>query len=360
MSLPAIAIEPSYFAFDQRDFKNGEELERRILLLTSARRLIAENAAIAILTSDETDAELVRTNYYPYHDRLENLLRRCGLGSAYSANDIRVIVQDVIGRSESLEEYVGVAFAFYDSDANTTPDCTPCYADAGLLSVFVQVLGIISAGMIRNSAIRDTLRLSCPPSKFYSSVQFSGTLLATDPDFGIQGEVVENIVLSDEYKSFIAGLDGLKLWRTAEDAQGFLFSLFVGVAKKGSATGMFEKLSDIPVFAIGSEFADSLARNQAMGKGRFSRATYETALSVVCGNAGQAMWRVGSSKRNKIARADGALAWRSHVASRHEALRLMYWTLEGKIEFANVGLKNELVIAAGGGQSLSSEGLVEL
>ena len=223
MSLPAIAIEPSYFAFDQRDFKNGEELERRILLLTSARRLIAENAAIAILTSDETDAELVRTNYYPYHDRLENLLRRCGLGSAYSANDIRVIVQDVIGRSESLEEYVGVAFAFYDSDANTTPDCTPCYADAGLLSVFVQVLGIISAGMIRNSAIRDTLRLSCPPSKFYSSVQFSGTLLATDPDFGIQGEVVENIVLSDEYKSFIAGLDGLKLWRTAEDAQGFFY-----------------------------------------------------------------------------------------------------------------------------------------
>ena len=360
MSLAAIAIEPSYIAFDQRDFQNGEELERRILLLTAARRLIAADTAISILTSEETDAELVRTNYYPYHDRLKELLRHLGLGSTYSANDVRVIVQEVIGRSESLEEYVGVKHALYDNDVNISPDCTQCFSDHRLLNMFVQVLGIISAGMGANSTVGSTLRLSCPPARLYNCVQFAGTLLATEPEVGFQGEVLENVVLSDEYKSFIQSLDGLTLWRSVDDSEGFVFALLAGAARKGAAGGFFQNLSDIPMFSVGSEFAVSLARNQAMRMGRFSKATYERALSVICGNGGTAMWRRGGSGRSQIARADGALAWRCHVTSRHEALRLMYWTVDGGVEFANVGVKNELVIAEGNGEALSSQGVVDV
>ena len=360
MSVVAIAIEPSYIAFDQRDFQNGEELERRILLLAAARRLIAADTGIGILTSEETDAELVRTNYYPYHDRLKELLRHLGLGAIYSANDVRVIVQEVIGRSQSLEEYVGVRDALYDNDVTTSPDCTHCFSDRRLLNLFVQVLGIISAGMEANSTVGDTLRLSCPPSQFYNCVQFAGTLLATEPELGFQGGVLQNVVLSDQYTSFIQSLDGLTLWKSVDDAEGFVFSLFAGAARRGVAGGFFEKLSDIPMFSVGSEFAGSLARNQAMKMGRFSQATYERALSVICGNGGKAMWRRGGRGRSQMARADGALAWRCHVTSRHEAIRLMYWTVDGRIEFANVGVKNELVIAEGNGVAFSSQCVVDV
>ena len=36
----------------------------------------------------------------------------------------------------------------------------------------------------------------------------------------------------------------------------------------------------------------------------------------------------------------------------------MYWTVDGRIEFANVGVKNELVIAEGNGVAFSSQGVV--
>ena len=312
MTLAAIAIEPTYIAFDERDFGSGEELERRILLLTSARRLMASSTAIKILTSDETDAELVKSNFYPYHDRLKELLRRWGLGTIYSANDVRVIVQEVIGRSESLEDYVGVTFALYEEEAMTSPDCRQCYSDGVLLSVFLQVLGIISAGIAANSSVRDTLRLCCPPSRLWDCLRFSGVLQATEPDLGLQGAVSEEIILSDDYKKFLASLDGLSLWRRADDAEEIVISLFVGAVERGTDAGLFRNQSDIPVFKIGSAFADSLARNQAMGMGRFSQVTYETALSVICGNAGQTMWRGGPQGRKEIRRADGALARRSH------------------------------------------------
>ena len=168
------------------------------------------------------------------------------------------------------------------------------------------------------------------------------------------------IILSDDYKKFLASLDGLSLWRRADDAEEIVISLFVGAVERGTDAGLFRNQSDIPVFKIGSAFADSLARNQAMGMGRFSQVTYETALSVICGNAGQTMWRGGPQGRKEIRRADGALARRSHVTSRHEALRLMYWTIDGRVEFANVGVKNELVIEDGDGRTWSSQHFVEV
>ena len=331
MTVAAIAIDPTYFAFDERDVTSRDELERRIFLLTDARRLLASNTAVTILTSNETDAELVKNNYYPFHGRLKDLLHRLGLGSIYSANDVRVVVQEVIERSESLEEYLGVAFALYEDGAMTSPDCTQCYADGVLLGIFLQVLGTISAGIEANSSVRNTLRLSCPASSMWVRLQFSGRLLATDPDLGLQEEVSEEIVLSKDYETFVASLDGFTLWRRAENTEELAFSLFVGAMERGAVAGIFRGHSDVPVFQIGSgstqTVAASLANHQAMGMGRFSRATYGRALSVICGNAGRAMGRGGPQVGKQIQRSDGALAWRSHVTSSHEALRLMYWEL---------------------------------
>ena len=360
MPLAAIAFDPTYLVFDERDVRSREELERRIVLLTSARRLMVSSSAITILTSDETGAELVKNDFYPYHGRLNDLLHRLGLGSIYSANDVRVVVQKVIERSESLEEYLGVTFALYDDGATTSPDCTQCYAENVLLGVFLQVLGIISAGISANSSVRDTLRLSCPASSSWARLQFSGRLQATEPDLGLQEGVSEEIVLSHNYKAFVASLDGFTLWRRAENTEEFAFALFVGAMERGAGAGVFRNHSDVPVFEVGSAFAASLGNHQAMGKGRFSKVTYGTALSVICGNAGQAMWRGGPQGGKQIRRPDGALAWRSHVTARHEALRLMYWTIEGKIEFANVGVKNELVIEEGSGRVWSSMNFVEV
>ena len=354
MAIAAIAIESSYVAFDERDFQNGEDLERRILLLSSARRLITSNTVVSILMSEETNVDLVRCDYYPYHNRIEELLRHLGLDTVYSANDVRVIVQEVIGRSESLEEYIGLTVALYENDIVISPDCTQWYSDGRLFDVFVQALGTIATGIVVNASMGNTIRLSCPPSNWCSCVQFSGTLHATEPDIGFQGKISEKVLLSDEYRTFIESLDGLTLWRSAEDAEGLVFSLFVGAVKRQAEAGSLENLTDLQEFTIGSEFAGSLARNQAMGSGRFSGALYERALSVVCGNKGKEMWRKGPNGRNQIRREDHAFAWRSHVTSRHEALRLMYWKSGEKVELANVGVKNELIIEEGNGRVVSS------
>ena len=354
MSLAAIAFDPTYIAFDERDFECGEELERRILLLTSARRLMLSNRALGILTSDETGAELVRTNFYPYHDRMETLLNSVGLGTIYSANDVRVIVQEVIGRSESLEEYVGVNFALYGDGVTTSPDCTKCYTDGSLLELFLQVLGTVSAGLAANANIRDSLRVCCPAANSLKYLQFSGLLEETEPDLGFRGNVEADIVLVNDDVAFLQSLDGLSLWRRAVTPEEIGFSLFVGAIGKKIIRGEFRDRTDFPIFNIGSAFVDSLVANQAMGTGRFSRATFETALSVICENTGVSMWKSERSGKKQIVRRDGALAWRCHVSSRHEALRLMYWKKDGMVEFANVGNKSELTILDGDGQGSST------
>lgn len=359
MAPAAIAIEPSYIAFDERDFQNGGELERRILLLATTRRLIATDTAITILTSHETNAELVRTSYYPYHDRLKELLRRLGLAAVYSANDVRVIVQEVINRSESLEEYLGVDGALYEDDTRIKPDCVQCYADVRLLSMFMEVSGIIAASIAAGSRVGDVLRVACPAAELYNSIEFSGTLLTTEPDLELEAPIEETIHLSKGYKSFVEGLDGLALWQRAENAEGLVFALFVGAVRRQIAAGGLEGLARMPTFSVGSEFAGSLARNQAGGRGLFSQSTYERVVSVVCGELGRAMWRDTKAK-NQVVREDGALAWRCHVTTRREALRLMYWTVEGKVEFANVGVKNELVIEEGNGRPLWSQDYLDI
>ena len=44
-------------------------------------------------------------------------------------------------------------------------------------------------------------------------------------------------------------------------------------------------------------------------------------------------------------RADGALAFRTHLTKHGAGYRLMYWQrTDGVIEFANIGVKHELII----------------
>ena len=181
-----------------------------------------------------------------------------------------------------------------------------------------------------------------------------GILEDSDPDLGFRGNVSTDIVLVKDYVAFLQSLDGFSLWKRAVTSEEIGLSLFVGAIEKKFIRGEFRGRLDFPIFGIGSEFVDSLVGNQAIGAGRFSRATFETALSVICENVGQSMWKSERSGRKQIIRRDGALAWRCHVSSRHEALRLMYWKKDGMVEFANVGNKNELTILDGDGVVLST------
>ena len=351
MASVAIVIEPSYIALDEREIANGDELERRLSALRAARRLIEVDHAVAVLTAEETSTALLDCGYYPFDGRLGTLLRRFGLGSIYTENDLRVIVQDIIVRSNSLQEFVGVSMALYDNDIQVSPQCDEFYTNNALLELFVEVLGVLAAAMTPRPRLAETVRVCCPASITLSGVEFSGTLSASEPDVGYNGKVRQEIMISDQYQNFILSLDGGGLWRSAESADDVVFALLVGALKRGVATGKFHNAADIPLFGVGSEFMDSLARNQAGGAARFASVTYETAVGVICGDSGRAMRvtkRGGSVQRS---RADGGLAWRSHITSSHEALRLMYWTAGGCIEFANVGVKNELVIAEGDGRS---------
>ena len=350
MSLAAIAIEPSYIALDARDFQDADEVERRIVMFTMARRLIATSGVVSILTSEQTNTALYRANYYPYNDRLSMLLSHFGLDSIYSANDVRVIIQDVIERSTSLEKYIGVDVALYD-DPTIVPACTEFYSDDKLLTMFGEIIGIVAAGMKLNANLADVIRICAPAASAHDCIKFSGALEVSEPDLGFCGALSMSVFLTDRYNVFIRSLDGRVLWSNAVKVEDFVFALFVGAVQRKVEAGTITELSDVALFAVGSGFSDSLVRNQASGAGRYSLATYERTVSIICGRRGGAMWHGDPVRRKQRVRGDGAIAWRAHVTSRHEALRLMYWTVEGRIEFANVGKKSELTIVEGDGQA---------
>ena len=349
MAPVAMVIEPSYMALDEQEIPSSAELERRLLVLRSARRLLQIDGVIAVLTVEETSAALLKYGYYPFDGRLGKLLRRFGLQDIYTENDFRIIVQDIIGKSNSLEEFLEVSAVMYNDQRAVNPGCGEFYSNHRLLELFVEVLGVIAAAIVVRPDLGERVRVCCPASVSVREVEFCGRLEASEPDLGYSGEVQQGIRIADRYQDFILSLDGWALWRTAENADDVVLALLVGAVKRGIASGNVRKVSDIPLFGVGSDFIESLGRNQAGGVGRFSSVTYDAAVGVLSGVGGRPMRLAKGGASPQRTRADGSIAWRSHITTSHEALRLMYWTGGGCIEFANVGVKNELFIAEGNG-----------
>ncbi len=345
----AWAIEITCFAFDESEFQSAAQLQMRLDSLIEAQRLLADDSPLKILVSEETCTKLAQTDHLPIHAKLERVLSRFGLSQYYSTNDVMVLIYDLLNRAKPIEEFVDMMICNYEEDQSTNADCSDYFFSRELYEIFLSSLGLLAAAYKLTPDLSGRVRVACPPARFLEFTDFSGTLIESLPATEHVGPLTERIVLRNSFQEFILSLDDFELWTTSTDRVSAGFALFVGAAKYSLQNGLVADLATLPKIRIGSEFFDSLNDNQAVGTGRFAQSTFESSIKAICLNDG-VRFRTGPRQADpQVNRFDGALAWRKHVSRRHEALRLMYWTIGSTIELANVGPKAELHIAEGDG-----------
>lgn len=131
-------------------------------------------------------------------------------------------------------------------------------------------------------------------------------------------------------------------WKKSTRDSDFVCSIWLG-----ARAIMRERRDEIrdPRFYLGTNFVRSLADNEAMGEGRFSRLTARFCFGAAAGYHNDSFREVRFSE----ARArDKAIPLRAQLNKGNPAKRIMVWKVSDDIfEFANVGPKRELEIEVG-------------
>jgi hypothetical protein len=141
---------------------------------------------------------------------------------------------------------------------------------------------------------------------------------------------------------------------SATNPEQLHFALTVEAMEFLKAKGAAGEPVNVPTFKLGSRFFESASSYNATGMS----GAHCDLLREACGRiiVDDPKYPIGTldkpdsfGKMSPITRQrDSAVACRTHLQKSHEALRLMFWRLkDGTIEFANIGPKNELVIADG-------------
>lgn len=154
----------------------------------------------------------------------------------------------------------------------------------------------------------------------------------------LNNEVVAHGNLSD----FIRSVDGYSLYTMANDLVSLKCALYCGCVNFLNRNFPNESI-EWDDFKIGEDFLRSLSMNQGALEQEFSSVVYETLIQVLCRHPKNEVKPFRVSSKSMEQRSYGDLkAYRTHITSSHQALRLMIWVDSNRIiTLANIGPKFE-------------------
>lgn len=308
------------------------------------------------LSSRTVDA-LANADCFPSDLAIERLLADHDLKSVYAIKDIRGQINSILDRSLDLETAAGVHCAI-PIHVELTPDpasevAHPQIADEQRVTVSLVAVGLhlgkfSSASLFVLTRAIDSAVESISASA-YIEYQVLGENITRELPFASD---VGHVSFPFQIRSRV---DPQRLWQTARSIDSIAVALVVGIYRERIKSNAAYTPSKADFgFYVGSEFLDSLRANQACETYKFSVQTFNKSCQTITEAKKvdiKRMWKASAGKRKRTDRvrdADKAVAYRLHVTSGQEALRLMLWKRnDGRYEFANVGVKGEEEILAG-------------
>jgi hypothetical protein len=312
---------------------------------------------LRLFLSDLCIEALINDAEYPYEYRLRDALNQYEVDVA-DHETVCQLLRDILKLTPSLAEVCGVTSVLFD---DALMEVEPAFflgrLPAHTKSAFAQTLVMLSARCLCGHT---------PHDDFSIASYIDESLLTDSSELTIISEVHEiecydpsrrsNCVFPvklrdvfDIYSShndFLMGIDILDLWAFATTEQGARDAIDILVnelVQQGSA-----EASQVITYAIGQRFLDS-ARKWGFGaRSDYAMVLIESCARIVIGQPKNHLepFRINANPGSRQrTRADGALAFRTHLTKRGPGFRLMLWeTSGGEIEFANVGDKDELEI----------------
>jgi len=184
----------------------------------------------------------------------------------------------------------------------------------------------------------------CQSQKFV----LNGIIKDVYPSNGIKLplSVSNDIMAYGNLNDFIQSVDGYSLYMIADNPSSLKCALFCGCVSFLNKNHPNESI-EWDDFKIGDDFYDSLVRNQGAKGQEFSSVVYETIIHALCRHPKNEVKAFRVSADSPDQRIVGDLkGFRTHITSRHQALRLMFWVDSSRIiTLANIGPKFEETIS---------------
>lgn len=311
---------------------------------------LASDAEACTLFSRNALMALEDDNEYPYRHQLESLIAQFDL-KFIDVKTVDDLVRGILNRAPSFEEHYAIDAVLIDaSKFDILPSCFSARLKANSKKAFAELLTALSiARLMGGDALKNR-------SVFASSfcLCFSGRIdvksQVHDVSFTTDGcaflhqlpyDITDSIPLSLNYDDLLSQLGLLRVWNNCEDttaARSAITMRAKTVAKSETSA------TPLKPFTIGTCFCEAAQRWPD-----HATVIIEACARIVLGKPKNRVVEfretVKSSSKQRIRTRDGALAYRTHLTGGKLALRLMLWVLkDGTIEFANVGVKAELVI----------------
>jgi hypothetical protein len=334
---PVIAIDLSLFAVPTTADSSSEVQDILSRIQSWASLIDRQNCTTFVTLSNAVDV-LRAANCFPATHHLRALLQLYELEHVFSANDINTRLFSILQKAQRFSEVIGFEVSELESSDISGTDVAKS-PDLAILKSLACLLASIALAE-HSELIRITTAFPCDQAMEIKAkvalVERQGKLEERDVDVHAQVRVVAR---PGEY---LESLDVEPVWEQAEDAVQLHLAISLEVAKAHGIPLDTLPLKGVPLFCIGSEFLPSLRSHGALTRGTLANVVRVKCSQVLLSKAQAA------PKSFECRSGDKAEGFRVHLSKDHEAFRLMYWTRpDGSTEFANIGIKRELLICEG-------------
>ncbi|MDA3835539.1 MAG: hypothetical protein PF495_19375 [Spirochaetales bacterium] len=328
----------------------GDQLELFIDSLLGWKRLIDHRDA-RVLLSSSAQVALNDDGEFPHRHRLVALIDHHNFEIA-DQKTISQLVDGILNRMPSFEDYFGIDDILID-DYLVEPTLMLSRLKENCQQAFAEILSTISLIQQIEPTVHNELMIGSSISNkstdpIPDEVRVESKIDAVN--FCKQGlnqpetfpHTVDNkISISFSHEELLDGLSLLAVWEqdsTEYSALSAIEMCIKNLVDSGVDPG---QMAD---FALGPHFLDSTSK----WGGTYIMNTIKSCARIILGIPQYALneFRVtAKSTSQQRTRADGALAYRTHLTKKGVGIRLMVWKLPNEsYEFANIGPKNELEI----------------
>ena len=346
-----LAVDPVALAIPAQVKSRDEALsilERLRSLHRYLQRSRRSQSIIQVRVPEDASIVLEDAGYYPHGDRVKQLFDLFDFDGVYSRQDIHSTISTILDRGRSLENCLPLRFVVCGESSIVPEIHRGCHRSFG--SKLDEMFRLIAASSdcSHNPSGLIAVTTTCLDPDI-STVQVHADVQMADPDDPFEGRlpctVKEAVSVCEGVSDYFRSLVPANVWQVADGAHLIHFAIRLAVQRLFSSQGREVELDDVPRFRIGAGFLSSLRECQAEGVQPFAAVVLDDCARVVAGTVGGYLTKFresAKSSKQRTRRADGATAWRLHVTSRHNALRLMVWRRpDGAFEFANLGNKME-------------------
>lgn len=349
MAKPSLGLDPALLALRLLDSDEDKLAEHIECIKTLATALRSEKGYSIYLLADVA-TRLASLGMYPAQPVIEQALVNANLKHVYSVEDIRRAINEVISKAGDISVISGVEFMI--PTVFTLNPAAPGI-HTGILEEALQLTFLHAAFATRllgNSFMQLLLADALKRQLFLLHASIDCIDPPVEPEGGKIDDFSSDVWTAASVEDFVSSLAGEDLWRHAKTKDEFAYAIRQAAFRIRVEQGCPNPEANCRAFTLGERFAETLRDKEAAGNGRFASNTLETCARIVAQlpkRECNRFYKRGANGRDQdvTREKDSAEAWRTHISSEREGMRLMYWERRDEvIEFANIGPKNELEI----------------